>query len=128
MIEPALQKKVLASRQLIIKTDLLGRVADAVADGIGVAVHIQTEDARLAARPVQKRDEYLDGRGLAGSIGSQETEELAAFHLKAHTLHGSRTVGVDLGEITHIDDWFAVHGFLNRCASGAGGSSNATSV
>src|SRR5690349_6347812 len=128
MIQPALQNKVLAARQLIIKADFLGRVADAAADGVCVAVNIQTEDARLAARPVQKRDEYFDGRGLARSIRSKETEELAALHLQAHAMHGPRPIRIDLGEITHIDNWLVVHGCLNRCASGAGGSSNATLV
>ena len=109
VIEPALQEQVLAAGQLVVQADLLGRVADAPADGVGVATDVQAEDVRLPTRFGEQRDEHLDGGGFAGPVGAEEAEELATGHLKAHTLHGPCAVGIDLGEVAHVEDRFAGH-------------------
>lgn len=49
------------------------------------------------------------GRGLTGSIGSEKAEKFAATHLEADALHGPRAVGINLGEIAHVNNGFRAH-------------------
>ncbi|MDG6105468.1 hypothetical protein [Dactylosporangium aurantiacum] len=71
------------------------------------------EDLDPAAGRQQQRDEHLDRRGLAGAVGPEQAEQLAALDLEGDAAHGVDDLlgaaqpaagAEDPPQVGHIDD------------------------
>jgi hypothetical protein len=107
--------EVVERRQAFVQTAIAPEdVPHVPPDLLGVGHHVVPEDPRRAPGWEQQRDEHLDGRGLAGPVGSQQAEELAALDLEVDALDrldlaggpppdpGPRTVAA--AEVLDLDD------------------------
>lgn len=63
-------------------------VTDPAAYGHGVGRHVMAEDTSRAGGGQQQGVEHLDGRGLARTVGAEQSEQLAARHLETDAAHG----------------------------------------
>src|SRR4051794_23915682 len=61
--------------------------ADPLAEGARALLGVVAEDRHDAARAAPVALEHLDGRRLAGAVGAEEPEDLAAGDLEVHAAH-----------------------------------------
>ena len=71
------------------------------------------EDLDVALGRIQQAQQQLHGGGLAGAVGPEQAEHLAAAHLEVHGVHRARLGPVpeileDLRQPAHGDDDFGV--------------------
>ena len=59
-------------------------------DVLGVASHADTAHERVAARGREDAGQHAQGRGLAGAVGPDEAEQLAARDIERQPVHGDR--------------------------------------
>jgi hypothetical protein len=78
----------LDGREPSLVAEQLGQVADAAA-GVAVAQWPAENGSLAAARPGQAK-EQLDDRRLAGPVGTQEAEDLAAVHAEVQAVQRER--------------------------------------
>ena len=88
---------------------LLQLAADASGERLGLAVRVAAEDAQRAAGRLPQSLDALDRGGLAGAVGAQQTEDLAAPHRERKVVDSHR-VTVDLAQMLDFDDDFVAHG------------------
>src|SRR4029079_14628519 len=66
----------LLAGEVVVEVGALGQVAEAA---LGVEIRPRAaEEAHAASRREDQAHEHLDGGGLAGAVGSEEPEDLAA--------------------------------------------------
>src|SRR4029077_13021561 len=73
-----------------------------------LARRIEAEHAHLAAGNVGQAEQHQDGRGLAGAVGAEETENLPATDGERDVVARDR-LAVGLGEAAGLDDGVLVH-------------------
>ena len=96
----------LPPRQLFVKVRLIGDVADALAGLISLGLQIEPGDANGAGIGKEQAAHQLDGRGLAGAVGPEEREELAAGHRQVQVIHG-QLGAVLFGDVLQVDHYLA---------------------
>jgi hypothetical protein len=52
--------------------------------------HVVPSDARRALRRLKQRAENLDGRRLAGAVGTEKSEDLACRNRERNVIHSSQ--------------------------------------
>ena len=130
-VELGVQAQVLRGRQVAVERRVLEDEADVAADVVALADDVVAGDVGAAAGRLGERAEHVDRRRLAGAVGAEEAEDLAAGDVEADAAHGldlaeglSEVLDVDR-ELCHIvavpsampgrrDDWRRV----NRAALG----------
>src|SRR5439155_26185512 len=80
--------EVLVHAHLAVHRHALGQVADVLADLVGLRHHVVAGDLGDAAGGGQVAGEDAHGRGLAGAVGAEEADDLAAGDLEADTVDG----------------------------------------
>ena len=68
--------------EVLVDRGVLPGHADELADHVRVSTDVDAEDAGLAAVDRQQGREHLEGRGLAGAVGAEHAEDLAATDLE----------------------------------------------
>jgi len=101
-VEARLQVQVLAGRELAIQARLLEHHAQAAAHGGPLACRVRPQDANAALRRERQGRQDGDGGGLAGSVGSQQTEEGALLHAQIETVERG-VIAVALDQSRHLD-------------------------
>src|SRR2546423_499363 len=98
--ELAVQREHLLGGEPALVPEKLGKVAD-VASSPEVADRLAEEPPLARSRP-QQAEEELDGGGLAGAVGAEKTEHLAARH--GHRETGQRDCTAEaLGQLDGFD-------------------------
>jgi hypothetical protein len=82
------QAQVLRGGQVAVERRVLEDEADVAADVVSLAHDVVAGDARAARGGAREGAEHVDGRRLAGAVGSEEPEDLAGGDLEAHAPHG----------------------------------------
>ena len=80
--------EVLAAGQVAVDGRVLAGEADVVADGIGVARDVDAEHLGVTAGRVRARREDADGRGLAGTVRAEQTEDRSRRDLEVDAAEG----------------------------------------
>src|SRR6202011_4961906 len=83
----AVHLEQLGDRELVLDTALLQHDPDPLAQRPLAARRIHPEHADFAPGALPIALENLDGRGLAGAVGPEQTEDLPYPHLEAHATH-----------------------------------------
>ena len=86
--QPAEQVEVLAGGEVLVDRGVLPGHADQLAHHVRVLLHVDAEDLRAAAVHGQQGREHLEHRGLAGAVGSEDAEDLAAAYLQVDPVDG----------------------------------------
>ena len=86
-VEAALDDQLVAAGDRGVRAAALGHVADALAHALRFADEVHARDAGLAARRREERRQHAQGRRLAGAVGPEEAEDLAAFDPQVHPAH-----------------------------------------
>jgi hypothetical protein len=89
--QPAAEIEQLADREVVVEVRLLGQEAHALAGG--PARHRRAEDLGLAAGDRAQPHQAADRRGLAGAVGAEEAEHLAAGDGERHARSASTRGG-----------------------------------
>ena len=63
--------------------------AEQLADDVGVLAHVDAEQLGAAAVHREQGGEHLQHRGLAGAVGAQHAEHLAAVHVEVDAVDGA---------------------------------------
>ena len=88
-MEAGLEPDVLPAGQVLIERHLLQRRPDDRPHLASLRHHIQTEHARLPCGGREQGGEDVDGGGLPGSVGPQESVDLARSDRQGHAVHGA---------------------------------------
>src|SRR5713101_7011834 len=91
-VDAAVELQIFGDGQIVIKTEILRHVADALAHGFGIGADVQTFDFSGAAAERQKAGEHFDDGSFAAAVGAEEAEYFTFFDAEADVIHG--------GEIT----------------------------
>ena len=75
-VQPAEEVEVRARRQFVVQPGRLGQDADPRPDGIGSLADVEAVDRRRALGRRDERGQQPDGRGLAGTVGPEQPEDL----------------------------------------------------
>ena len=73
VVEAPEQVEVLADRELLVDRRALAGQADGATHDVGLAGHVEARHRGTPAIDGQQRREQLDGGGLAGAVGSEQT-------------------------------------------------------
>src|SRR5262249_45826938 len=106
--EPRRVAQILGSRELIVEADHVRQVADAALDRQRLARRIEPEHAHLAAGNFGQAEQHQDGRGLAGAVRPEQTEDLTAPDRERDVVDGDG-LPVGLGEAARLDDDVSAH-------------------
>ena len=71
-------EQVLARRQVVVEADGVGQVADPALDLERLAHRIEAQHLDRAAAGLGQPEHHQDGRRLAGAVGPEQAEDLAA--------------------------------------------------
>jgi len=82
-VEPPVEGEDLGRPQAPDERRVAARHVEPVADGEGVADHVEAQHGRGAGIGQQQRRQNREEGRLSRAVGSQEAEEGAAFHLEA---------------------------------------------
>src|SRR3954467_15360082 len=94
--------EVLVGSEVLVERRVLEDKPDVAAYGAPLAADVVAGDRRRAACRSGQRAEDLDRRRLAGSVGTEEPEDLAGLHVEADTVD-RREVAVALRQAGHTD-------------------------
>ena len=111
--EPAVEVERLLGVEEAVEVRFLGQVADAL-----VLAHVGgglAEDEGLAVGREEQAEKELDGGGLAGAVGAEEAEDLAAIDFHGEGAEGvlfatAPEVAVNLRQLAGFDDNVLSHG------------------
>ena len=71
--------QIVGGGEVVVEADLIGQIANPALDRERLAHRIMAEHARLAVRDVAQAEQHQDGGGLAGAVGAEQAEDLAAL-------------------------------------------------
>ena len=86
----------------VVDAEVVGHVADALADADRVARDAVAVDGAFAGGGPEQRGEEANRGALAGAVGADEAEHLAGADLEIQVLDGDE-FAVDLGEVAEFD-------------------------
>ena len=95
--------QIIGGGEIVVEADRVGQIADAPLDRKRLARRIEAEHAHLACRDVGQPEHHQDGGGLAGAVGAEQAENLAAADGERDVVDGDRR-SVGLGEALGLDD------------------------
>ena len=110
--EPAVEVERLLGVEEAVEVRLFRQIADAL-----VLAHVGgrlAEDEGLAVGGEEQAEQELDGGGLAGAVGAEQAEDLAAVDFEVEGAEGvlllaAPEVAVDLGELAGFDNHILSH-------------------
>ena len=83
---------------------MLGQIAGLAFCPSGMVQNVGTVNNHPAGAGCQAAGDDLHGGGLAGTIGSQKTQDLAPFDFEAHAAHGGVVAVVSLQSFDAYQD------------------------
>ncbi len=86
--QPAEQAEVLAGGEVLVDRGVLAGDADQLAHHVRVLLRRRRRRSAPAAVHREQRGEHLEHRGLAGAVGSEDAEDLAAAYLQVDAVDG----------------------------------------
>ena len=89
-MQAAEEAEILAGRQLVVESQLLGDQAELALGGVGVAGEGGAVDQDVAVVRAEQAGDQRDRRGLAGAVGAEDADDLAGADLERHAVHGAQ--------------------------------------
>ena len=96
------EDEVLGGGEQLVDRRVLARHAEQLPHDVRLAADVDAEDARLAGVDREQGGEHLEHGGLAGAVGAEYAEDLAATDGQVDRVHGAlvaerldQAVGVD---------------------------------
>lgn len=99
-VQPALEQEVLPAGGDRVGAGLLGDHADGSADPVGVAQDVVSGDGRGAGVGAGQGGEDLDGGGLPGTVGAEQSEDRAGLDAEVHAAQGGDIAGIGLDQVS----------------------------
>ena len=94
---------ILVDREFFVEAEPLRHIAQVRLAGLGVGHDIDAVDEDAAAVRLHHAGQHPHGRGLAGAVGTDQAENLAAVDGERQTVHGGN-LGKPLGQSIGRDD------------------------
>ena len=89
VLETGEEQEVLGRGQVLVDGGVLPGHAEQLADDVGLPAYVVTEDLGAAAVDGEQRGEHLEHGGLAGAVGTEDAEDLAAPYLEVDVVDGA---------------------------------------
>ena len=87
-VDAPIKLEVLRDRQIVVQAEILRHVTDPLANSLRLGADVEPLHLRFACAERQQAGQHLDHRGLAASVGPEETEDFSRFHAEAHAIDG----------------------------------------
>src|SRR6516165_4928111 len=100
--------EIVGGAEPVVEADHVRQVADAALDRERLARRIEAEHAHLAAGDFRQPQQHQDGRRLAGAVGAEQAENLAAPDVKRDMVDGDRRA-IGFGEALGLDHGVCGH-------------------
>ena len=84
---------------------MLGHIADVALDLVGLGADVQTQALTVPLVGREQPGQHADGRGLAGTVGSEKAVDLAALDLHGEIAHDRAAIEA-FGEAFDVDGDF----------------------
>jgi hypothetical protein len=81
-----------------------------------VLAHVEAEGARRAAGGLDKSEQRVEGRRLAGTVRAEQANHLALMDAERESVEGER-VPIALGELLELQHWSRGAGAINHRAN-----------
>ena len=94
--------EVFLDREVLVKAEALGHVADLAFDGGAFADHIETQASSLPRIGSEEAAEHSDEGRLAAAVGAEEPVDLALANAQVDLIDDGAAVEA-LGHTAHID-------------------------
>ena len=88
---------------MVVEADRVGQVADAALDLERLAHRIEAQHLDRAAADLGQAQHHQDGRRLAGAVGPEQAEDLAAADVEVDGVDGALRA-VELQQAAGLDD------------------------
>ena len=88
-LEPGEEHEVLGGGEVLVDRGVLPGHAEQLADDVRLTAYVVAEHLARAAVDRQQGGEHLEHRGLAGAVGSEDAEDLAAADLEVDVVDGA---------------------------------------
>src|SRR5258706_9992104 len=98
LAETAAEIEVFLDAHLGVHRDVFGEVTEVFADLLGLVEDVEAVDGGGTARGREVAGEHAHGRGFAGAVGAEETDDIALLNLEADAIYGEG-LAEDLGQI-----------------------------
>ena len=93
-------------RQLVVKKRKIRNVSQPPARFQRLRLHVETADPRVAGRGFDQAGEKFHHRRLAGGVGAEQGEKLAALDLERHVVDGHE-VAEFFDKLDRVQSWLA---------------------
>ena len=101
-LEAGEEDEVLGGGEQLVDRGVLAGDAEQLADDVRLAADVDAEDGRLARVDRQQGREHLEHGGLAGAVGAEHAEDLAAAHGQVDGVDGA-LVAERLDQAVRVD-------------------------
>jgi hypothetical protein len=101
-VELGVQAEVLVGGEVAVERLVLEDEADVAADVVALGGDVEAAHARVARGGSRERAEHVDRRALAGAVGAEEAEDLAAGDGERNAADGL-DLAVRLDELVDLD-------------------------
>src|SRR5262249_54434391 len=102
-VDRSVQLDVLDEREIVVERKPLAHVADAAADASSLVADVESRHGRLTLTRLEQSDEDFHRRGLAGSVGAEESEDFTGGDVEGDVIDG-REISEPTGEVVRRDD------------------------
>ena len=87
LVQVGVEVQVLEHRHVGVQAEALRHVGDDVLHAFRVTRHADAAERRVAGRRTQHAGQHAQRRCLAGAVGADQAEQLAARHIEAQRIH-----------------------------------------
>src|SRR5262249_555713 len=89
-VDTTVERKIFDHGQIVVETEILRHVADALAHVFGIGLHVHAFHMRGPAAQRKKTSEHLDHGGFPAAGRAKKSENLSFFDTKAHAIYGDK--------------------------------------
>ena len=104
-VQLGIQQQILLGREVGVQHGLMRDQADELARSVGLFLHVDAHDQRLARRCAQQRGQHAQERGFAGTVGAEDRQESALRQNEADVVNGAARAE-HLAQALHFDSRF----------------------
>src|SRR5712692_4782188 len=87
-VDAAIELQIFGDGKIVVKTEILRHVADALANAFGFGAHIEAFDVSVATAERQKPREHFDDGGFPAAVGAEKAENFTFLDAKADVIDG----------------------------------------
>src|SRR5512136_744568 len=85
-VDAAIEPQVFGDGEVIVETEILRHVTNALAHGFRFGAHVEAFDNSVTPAKRQEACQQLDNGGFSAAVGAEKTENFAFFDAETHVI------------------------------------------